>query len=262
MSCSDQKPLFWQRQPLLPLAVQRFLRHRVEAALESPRDRALLVWPAVLGAPKLRAEHLGGLPEPLLLVHAARMLAAVGVADPEAAWVAARERLPDTARPGDGGWLPHEDWGLMGPLVSLRCGVALSALTGLVPGEGYLLSAAVAFFNVALFHETHDALEALWKDAAGELRQGLQGLILMAAGYHHQQLHNAAGAAAVWEDCLERLAPFRGLLDTPWGPVDHREALQVTEERLSFLGAHPEWDDDAGPGVLWSLPVPRWELQP
>jgi predicted metal-dependent hydrolase len=262
MSCGDQKPLFWQRQPLLPLGVQRFLRHRVEAALDDPRDRALLVWPAVLGAPKLRAEHPDGLPGPLLLAHAARMLLAVGHADPAAAWDEALARFPDTAQPGPDGWLPHGDWGPLGPLVSLRCGVTLSALTGLAAGDGYRLAAAVALFDLALFHETHDALEALWKDAAGDLRQGLQGLILMAAGYHHQQLHNAAGAEAVWEDCLARLEPFQGLLATPWGRVDHRDALQFTEERLAFLGAHPEWDDDAGPGVLWSLPVPRWELQP
>jgi hypothetical protein len=262
MSCGDQKPLFWQRQPVLPLGVQRFLRHRLEAALADPRDRGLLVWPVVLGAPKLRAEHPDGLPESLLLAHAARLLAAVGAPDPGVEWAEALERFADTAQAGPGGWLPHGDWGLMGPLVSLRCGVALSALTGLPAGQDYPLAAAVALFDLALFHETHDALETLWKDAAGELRQGLQGLILMAAGYHHQQLHNGPGAAAVWEDCLDRLEPFHGLLATPWGRVDHREALQFTEERLACLHANPEWDDDAGADLLWSLPVPRWELQP
>lgn len=258
MSCSDTKPLFWQRQPVLPLEVQRFLRARIEAALEAPRDRALLAWPAVLGAPKLRQEHPGGLPEALLLAHAARMLAAVGVPDPAAAWAEARARFPDTALEGPEGWLPGPGWGAFGPLASLRCGVALSALTGLPEDGAYLLHAAAALFDVALYHETHDALEVLWKEAGGPLRHGLQGLILMAAGYHHQQLHNAAGAAAVWEDSLERLGPLEGILATPWGCLDHRDALQFTEERLAYLGADP----DADPEALWAMPVPRWEIRP
>ncbi len=258
MSCSDTKPLFWQRQPVLPLEVQRFLRARIEAALADPADRSLLAWPTVLGAPRLREAHPEGLPEDLLLEHAARMLAALGESDPDRAWHGARERFPDTAMEGPGGWLPAPGWGALGPLVSLRCGVALSALTGL-PGDGtYLLQAGVALFDVALYHETHDALETLWKDASEPLRQGLQGLILMAAGYHHQQLHNLPGAVAVWEDALARLEPFDGLLPTPWGRVDHREALQFTEERLALLGADPEADPEA----LWAMPVPRWEIRP
>lgn len=258
MSCSDTRPLFWQRQPVLPLEVQRFLRERVEAALEDPGDRALLAWPAVLGAPRLRQEHPGGLPEALLLAHAAPMLAAVGAPDPGAAWADARARFPDTALAGPGGWLPGPAWGAFGPLASLRCGVALSALTALPVDGAYLLHAAVALFDVALYHETHDALEALWKDAEGPLRQGLQGLILLAAGYHHQQLHNLGGAAAVWEDGLARLAPFEGFLETPWGRLDHREAVQFTEERMAYLGADP----DADPEALWAMPVPRWEIRP
>lgn len=260
MTCTGQKPLFWQRQPVLPLDVQRFLRGRLEAALHDPGDRSLLVWPVVLGAPRLRAEHPGGLPEPLLLEHAARMLAAVGSGSPEEAWARALERFPDTAAAGPGGWRPGPDWGPLSPLVSLRCGVALSALTGLPGEEGYLLRAAVALFDLALYHETHDALEVLWQEATGELRQGLQGLILMTAGYHHQQLHNLAGAAAVWEEALARLEPFHGLLATPWGKVEHRDALQFTEERLAYLGAPSGKGEDADPEALWSMPVPRWEI--
>jgi hypothetical protein len=258
MSCSDTQPLFWQRQPVLPLEVQRFLRDPLEAALDQPRDRALLAWPTVLGAPRLREAHPGGLPEPLLLDLAARMLAAVGVPDPASAWSEARARLSGLALEGPEGWLPGSAWGAFGPLASLRCGVALSALTGLPEDAGYRLHAAVALFDVALFHETHDALEGLWAGAEGPLRQGLQGLILLAAGYHHQQLHNAAGAAAVWEDALERLEPFEGILPTPWGRVEHRDALQFTEERLAWLQAAP----DADPGALWAMPVPRWEIRP
>ncbi len=261
MSCGDSKPIFFQRQPVLPLLVQRFLRVRLEAALHDPNERALLVWPTVLGAPKLRQEHPGGLPEHLLFAHAAKMLHALGDEDPEAAWGDVIARLPDTAEKGPTGWKPHPDWGQLGPLVSLRSGLALTALTELSPDERYGLLAGLTLFNSALFHETHDALEMLWKDAAGELRQGLQGLILMTAGYHHMQLHNLKGMMAVWDESIARLAPFNGLLDTPWGGVDHRNAVQFTEERMAYLENETGGEDDLeAMDILWAMPVPRWEI--
>jgi len=42
------------------------LTRDLEAALREPAARALLVWPVVLGAPRLRESHPGGVPEPLL----------------------------------------------------------------------------------------------------------------------------------------------------------------------------------------------------
>lgn len=255
MSCEEAKPIFFQRQPVLPLPVQRFLRTRLEAALQDPANRALLVWPTVLGAPKLRQEYPDGLPEELLFAHAVKMLHLLGQGDPGPAWAGAISRFPDTAEAGGAGWKPHRDWGHFGPLVSLRSGVALSALSELVDGPSYTLKAGLVLFNSALFHETHDALEILWDEAAEGLKRGLQGLILLAAGYHHLQHHNASGMRAVWEEGLARLEPFQGLLDTPWGRVDHRESVQATEARMALLQSGIE---DMAP--LWELPAPRWEL--
>lgn len=258
MSCGDQKPVMWQRQPVLPLEIQRFLRARIEAALERPADRALLVWPTVLGAPRLRGQFPKGLPEGELFTLAARMLAAVDQTDPAQAWANSLERLPDTAEAGPEGWLPHQGWGHLGPLVSLRCGVALTALTGIPEGDSYPLSAGVLLFQSALFHETHDALEGLWKEAEGELRQGLQGLILMTAGYHHQQLHRREGMLAVWEDALERLAKFHGVLESPWGTVRFDQAYTATATRVEWLR---ESEDDADMSLLFEMDRPLWELK-
>jgi hypothetical protein len=193
----------------------------------------------------------------MLLAQAARMLAGLGEMDPAKALRDTLGRLPDTAQLGDGGWLPHPAWGALGPLVSLRCGVALSALTGLPTGDRYPLSAGVILFNCALFHETHDALEGLWQEASGDLRQGLQGLILMTAGYHHQQLHNRPGMEAVWEEALERLARFEGCLPTPWGSVAFGPAYTATAQRLAWL---QEVEEGAPLGALFDLPRPEWEL--
>jgi len=228
---------------------------RLEAALENPKDRALLVWPTVLGAPKLRQEFPGGLPEQVIISHAAKMLHDLGNDDPEASWREGIARFPDTVEQGHTGFRPHPDWGSLGPLVSLRSGMALSALTELSADESYRLKAGPVLFNSALYHETHDALEGIWKDAEGSLRNGLQGLILMAAGYHHLQLHNLNGMKAVWEECLHRLGDFKGLLDTPWGTVDHRDALEFTKERMACIDFGAEAFK-----LLWAIPVPRWEI--
>ena len=161
MSCGDGRPIFFQRQPVLPLLVQRFLRIRLEAALEDPKDRALLVWPTILGAPKLRQEFPGGMPEQAILSHAAKMLHDLGNDNPEGAWRDGIARFPDTAEQGATGFKPHRDWGSLGPLVSLRSGVALSALTELPVDGSYGLKAGLVLFNSALYHETHAALEGL-----------------------------------------------------------------------------------------------------
>lgn len=255
MSCGAGQPIFFQRQPVLPLPVQRFLRTRLEAALEAPKDRTLLVWPTVLGAPKLRQDYPGGLPETVILSHAMKMLRNLGEDDAEAAWLEGLTRFPETAELGETGFKPHSDWGGFGPLVSLRCGVALSALTELPVDESYCLKAGLVLFNSALYHEAHDALELIWRDSTGALREGLQGLILMTAGYHHLQLHHRSGMKAVWEESRHRLSEFGGHLNTPWGRVDHREAIEWTQKREAYLDLGT---NDFEP--LWALPVPRWEL--
>ena len=91
MSDDCNRTPFWQRQPRLTLEVHRFFQDRMEAALQDPEARQVLVWPTILGAPGLRQRHPEGIPEAELLNHAARMLTALGQHDPAAAWMAHQE---------------------------------------------------------------------------------------------------------------------------------------------------------------------------
>jgi len=252
---------FWQRQPRLPLEIHHFMQARLEAALGDPEARQALVWPTILGAPALRQARPEGLPEGELLGHAARMLGALGHHDPAGAWQAHRAAWPDTAEGGPEGWRPAASWGAWGPLVSLRCGWQLAALTPLPLGEGYALACGVSLFNHGLYHECHDALEGLWSAAQGELKGHLQGLILLAGGYHHLQQHNLAGLLALWEEALERLQPCGGSILTPWGEVRVETALDLTARRLDHgKRMQDDADDDAVFGPLWALDRPTWEL--
>ncbi len=255
MSVHHLETPFFQRQPVLPLPIQRFLRKRIEAALEDPAERFHLAWPTVLGAPRLRELHPEGVPEAELFAHAAKMLAAIGVSDPAAAWEEARAIYPDTAERGATGWKPHPEWGAFGPLISLRSGWQLAALTPLPLDEHYGLACGVSLFNHGLYHECHDALEPLWIEASEPMKNGLQGLILMTAGYHHLQLQNANGMKAVWEDALARLDSFKGRAETPWGAVDFVEAARITAERLALMDGNPDWPS------LWRMARPLWTLE-
>jgi hypothetical protein len=261
MSDDCNRTPFWQRQPRLPLEIHRFLQDRMEGALHDPEARQHLVWPTVLGAPALRRLHPDGLPEGDLLNHAVRMLGALGHHDPGAAWKAHLATWPDTAEPGPKGWRPASVWGAWGPLVSLRCGWQLAALTPLPLGERYPLACGVSLFNHGLYHECHDALEPLWDAAPAGLKDQLQGLILLTGGYHHLQLHNLAGLVALWEEALGRLEACGGRVATPWGEVRAEAALDLTARRLEHgKRMKDDADDDVVFGPLWALDRPTWEL--
>lgn len=257
MTCAPLAPVFWQRQPKFPLPVTKFLGARIHAALAAPRDRALLVWPMVLGAPNLLAEHPEGLPEPVLLAQAAPMLANLGLTDPEAAWAEVLARLPDTADRAPGGWVAQRAWAPLSALVSLRLGVALLALLGQPEDDRYGLAAGVALFNCALFHESHDAFEPLWLEAEPPLKGGLQGLIMLGGGFHHHQLHNARGMISLWQDALEVLPREDRHLRTPWGTVGFGAAVASAAERLAWL---EDYDGDKDLSPLWALSRPTLEL--
>jgi hypothetical protein len=258
MTCAPSAPVFWQRQPRLPMPVMRFLNARIEAALADPAARALLVWPLVLGAPGLLESHPDGVPELELLARAEPMLRPLGVTDPDAAWAEAVGRLPDTADLGRNGWTPHRIWAPLGALVSLRLGVALLALMGQPEDDRYPLAAGAALFNSALFHESHSAFEQLWRPAGGDLRAGLQGLILLAGGFHHLQLENAGGMISLWRDALAILELLGGALRTPWGLVECQDALESAAQRLAWLNA--TYDGDMPLSPLWAMSRPVMEL--
>lgn len=258
MTCAPSAPVFWQRQPKLPMPVMRFLNARMEAALATPAGRALLVWPMVLGAPGQREAWPDGMPEPELLARAAPLLAPLGVRDPAAAWAEAMARHTDTADLGPAGWVPHRIWAPLGALVSLRLGVALLALMGQPEDERYHLACGVALFNSALFHECHDAFEPLWRPAEGELRVGLQGLILLAGGFHHLQVENAGGMISLWRDALPPLELVGDSLRTPWGTIGFGDALEAAAERLAWLNG--TYDGDLPLSPLWAMSRPAMEL--
>lgn len=70
------------------------------------------------------------------------------------------------------------------------------------------LEEGVALFNDARFWHAHEAWERLWLPATGEEKQFLQGLIQLAAAYHHVQRGTYRGGVRLFDSALRRLAAF------------------------------------------------------
>ena len=66
----------------------------------------------------------------------------------------------------------------------------------------------LAHFNNAEFWEAHESWETLWLVAESDVEQFLQGLIQIAAAYHHVKRGTLRGAPRLFEAGLRRLASF------------------------------------------------------
>jgi hypothetical protein len=63
-------------------------------------------------------------------------------------------------------------------------------------------------FNSGRFWEAHEAWETIWLVAESDIEQFLQGLIQMAAAYHHIQRRTYRGAPRLFAAALNRLDAF------------------------------------------------------
>jgi len=74
--------------------------------------------------------------------------------------------------------------------------------------ESSLIS-GIALFNAHEFWHAHEAWETLWLVAEGDRKQFLQGLIQLAAAYHHVKRGTSPrGSVRLFDAALGRLRPF------------------------------------------------------
>ena len=69
----------------------------------------------------------------------------------------------------------------------------------------------VEHFNALEFWESHESWEALWLVAESDLDQFLQGLIQVAAAYHHLKRGTFRGGVRLFDSGLARLSKFAPL---------------------------------------------------
>jgi predicted metal-dependent hydrolase len=71
------------------------------------------------------------------------------------------------------------------------------------------LAKGVREFNAWRFYDCHETLEDVWRAEAGDLADFFQGVIKVAAAFHHLLRGNHRGAVTVLGDALRLLAPYR-----------------------------------------------------
>lgn len=70
------------------------------------------------------------------------------------------------------------------------------------------LRAGVERFNAHEFWEAHEAWETIWLVTTGEEKRFLQGLIQLAAAYHHVRRGTFRGAVRLFAASLQKLEPY------------------------------------------------------
>jgi len=70
------------------------------------------------------------------------------------------------------------------------------------------LTEGLHHFNQKEFWEAHESWEELWLEAGTDLHQYLQGLIQLAAAYHHVRRGTTRGAVRLFDAALKRLEAF------------------------------------------------------
>lgn len=102
------------------------------------------------------------------------------------------------------------------------------------------LERGVALFNDGRFWEAHEAWEGIWLAAEGDEKQFLQGLIQLAAAYHHVQRGTSPrGAVRLFEAALRRLAPFPPRHDG----IDREEAVACASRQREQIASEESTDD-------------------
>src|SRR6478672_5007131 len=68
--------------------------------------------------------------------------------------------------------------------------------------------AGVAHFNAREFWDAHESWETIWLEAESDVHMFLQGLIQLAAAYHHVKRGTTRGAVRLFDAALKRLEAF------------------------------------------------------
>ncbi len=94
----------------------------------------------------------------------------------------------------------------------------------------------VEHFNALEFWEAHESWEELWLAAESDLEQFLQGLIQIAAAYHHLKRGTFRGGVRLFDAGLARLANF----PHPYCGVDRSAVEHAAREHRRWAAARLE----------------------
>jgi uncharacterized protein len=146
---------------------------------------------------------------------------------------------------------------MLSPPPILVAMVARPALTDLDPDTRKALAKGIAEFNSWRFYDCHETLEDVWREVGSKGEEGTladfyQGIIKIAAGFHHVLRDNHKGAVNLLSDAsrlLERYGPVTLGVDVEQLLHDVRPCL----DRILELGPDRLREFDRGmiPQIAW-----------
>ena len=117
------------------------------------------------------------------------------------------------------------------------------------PDYARLFLEGVDHFNRREFWHAHESWEELWLAAETDVEQFLQGMIQLAAAYHHVQRGTHRGAVRLFDAALRRLAPFPpGFSGVDRGPAE--EAARLHRARFEGADASERLDESQYPKLV------------
>jgi hypothetical protein len=108
------------------------------------------------------------------------------------------------------------------------------------------IAQAIVLWETGLFFEVHEVLERLWHEVEGELRLFLQGVIQIAAAFHHLETGNRGGARTLLAAGRGKLVPFA----SGFAGVDVAALLGGVERWTAALAGDDPVPDDLSPPAL------------
>ncbi|HVR43758.1 MAG TPA: DUF309 domain-containing protein [Thermoanaerobaculia bacterium] len=94
----------------------------------------------------------------------------------------------------------------------------------------------IELFNEGQYWEAHEAWEEIWLLEEADVRPFLQGLIQLAAAWHHVERRNFRGAKRLFGAALAKLEPYA----PAYGGVQRGEAVVQAAALAARLEREPE----------------------
>ncbi|MEO8035040.1 MAG: DUF309 domain-containing protein [Acidobacteriota bacterium] len=122
----------------------------------------------------------------------------------------------------------------------------------------------VDHFNRREFWEAHESWEELWLESRTELHQFLQGLIQLAAAYHHVKRGTFSGAVRLFDAAARKLGDFPPI----FCGIDRTDAMAAAAVHHDWIatriGSEERLEADAFPTLkllpaqVSSMPNDEW----
>ncbi len=112
---------------------------------------------------------------------------------------------------------------------------AENALSHTASADRQIVEDGVALFNAGRFWHCHEALEKVWLRESGDTKTVLQGVILIAAAFHHQSKRHRQGMLSTMQRGFDRLDK----LDNVYG-IDVMSLRATVRRILNEIEKGPE----------------------